>query len=188
MKIEVFILPKDGEVRLAPSPSPGAPARVDGKVPVGAQPPSIQRIPWKLMALSLLLAGILAVCGIAGYSTYQAISAMDQLSVQHNSGVTQQKSSVKSVGPKEDGSRVQHFDNSHPLRRGDVVVMRENHGANVGQVAVTANSTGVFKRGSAVEALYVLGEDRYLVRSEGGTRIVHGNEILATVASSPERQ
>lgn len=185
MKIEVFILPKGGEVRMAPSAPSVVRAPVADKMLAKERPTSASKIPWKLMALSLLLVGIFIVCGMASYSAYSAISAMDELTVRRSSQPAVQKQNAESSGrPADDKSRVLGFDNSQLLHRGDVVVVRQKKGANVGKVTVAANSAAVLKRDGNVEALYVLGEGRYLVTSEGQTRIVRGNEILATVASA----
>ena len=125
---------------------------------------------------------------MAGYSAYNAISAMDELTVRRPSPVTSRKQDANpSAHLADDKSRVQRFDNSQQLRRGDVVVVRQKNGSDVGQVTGTENSTGVVKRGSNVEALYLLGKDRYLVTSEGRTTVVHGQDILATVASRSAR-
>ena len=114
---------------------------------------------------------------------------MDELALPRTPEVVSEDKSVNTsgAGALEDKSRVQHFDNSHSLRRGDVVVVRQSGGANVGKIAVSANGTGLFKRGGAVEALYVLGEDRYLVTCEAGLQIVRGDEIFATVAAAQPR-
>ena len=187
MKIQVFILPKDGEVQSASDKAIG-PASAAGTSPGKAQRVSALKIPWKLTALSLLLVCIFIVCGMAGHSAYNAISAMDELTVRHSAPVTSGKQDANlSAHLANDKSRVQLFDKSQQLRRGDVVVVRQKNGADVGQVTGTANSTGVVKRGSNVEALYLLGKDRYLVTSEGRTTVVHGHDILATVASPSAR-
>ena len=186
MKIEVFILPRNGDVRLAPSPAvDGAAVAAENGQP---QQPSVRRVPWQVTIWIPVLACILIACGGAAFAAHKAISAMDELTLQRNSGTASQNHSASSAraGTTEEKSRVQHFDNSHSLRRGDVVVVRQNDSANVGQIALTANSTGLVKRGNVLEALYVLGEDRYLVKCEAGTQIVRGNNIFATVAAAQQ--
>lgn len=194
MKIEVFILPKNGEVRLAPS-DPCPPAR---RAPTtsaeSAKPQHTLTLgaPWKLAVLSVLLVGIFTMCGMAIHFAHKEISGMENFSPKNISQsappATATARPSDTIAVADDQSRVQHFDNSHSLRRGDVVVVRQKDGANVERVAVAANSTGVFKRGNTVEALYVLGENRYLVASERGTRIVKGHDILATVNSAKQQR
>lgn len=186
MKIEVFILPRNGEVRVAPSPAVDPAPAADEKFQ--PQQTSVRRIPWQVTIWIPVLACILIACGGAAYAAFKAISAMNELSLQRTSDMASQNPSASSAGTSttEEKSRVQHFDNSQALRRGDVVVVRDDGGANVGQVALAANSTGLLKRGNVLEALYVLGEDRYLVKSEAGTQIVRGNNIFATVAAAQQ--
>jgi hypothetical protein len=176
MKIDVFILPKNGEVRLAPATfakqPPGKGLQPQGTLVLGS--------PWKLAVLSVLLLGILTVCGLAVYSAYKAISAMEEHSPKRA------KAAAGHTGAPivaEDESRVRHFDNSRPLQRGDVVVVNQNGSSKVRQVAAAANRTVLVKHGNAVEAFYVLGEDSYLVASEHDRKVVRAHEILATVAS-----
>lgn len=180
MKIEVFILPKDGDVRTASPAPPVAPAG-------NARQMSALKIPWKLMALSLLLVGIFTMCGMAGYSAYSAIAAMDELTVRHPSAAASQKQKASaSTRAADEKSRVHLFDNSQLLRRGDVVVVRQKSGSNVGEVAVAANSAGVVRRNGHVEALYLLGENRYVVTAQGRTQVVRGTDIFATVGSGSD--
>jgi len=151
---------------------------------------SVRPTHWKLTIGVPLLVCILAACGVAAFAAHKAISDMDNLSLRHVSHVVSPERTAPSsdTGGAEEKSRVQQFDRSQSLRRGDVVVVRRNDGANVAQVAVTANSTGLLKRGSAVEAFYVLGEDRYLVKCEAGTQVVRGQDIYATVGSAAPQQ
>lgn len=76
------------------------------------------------------------------------------------------------------------FDRSRPLKAGDLVVVDGMHAPSLQKVAAAPNGTVLLRRGNSLRALYLVGEDGYVVVSQKGSTTVRSDEIRATLAAS----
>ena len=84
-------------------------------------------------------------------------------------------------------SRVLPHNGSQSIKRGDTVVVHQNGSSAVRKVAAASNESVVLKRGNAVQGLYILGKNSYVVVSENEGKVVRGDQIFATVAEPRQR-
>jgi hypothetical protein len=81
---------------------------------------------------------------------------------------------------------VRPFD-EQSLKKGDVIVLRANSFSSpkVQQIAATPNDTVVIRRGGALESLYMIGANGFVVVGDREpTRLVHAEEITGTLVGS----
>ena len=79
---------------------------------------------------------------------------------------------------------VHHFDGSQPIKRGDIIVFETPFLLQAKPVVVAARETLVVRRGLAVESLYIMGPQSYLVDSEDNRTVVRAEKIRGTLAGS----
>jgi hypothetical protein len=88
---------------------------------------------------------------------------------------------------RTESSRVLPHSGSQPIKRGDTVVVHQNGASAVRKVAAASNESVVLKRGNAVQGLYIVGKNSYVVVSENEGKVVRGDQIFATVAEPRQR-
>jgi hypothetical protein len=75
------------------------------------------------------------------------------------------------------------FDGSRPLKPGDLVVVSGLTAPTVRQIAAVPNGTVLLRSGNSLKALYLVGDNSYVVVSRQGISMVRPEEIRATLAS-----
>lgn len=87
------------------------------------------------------------------------------------------------VGPPvEQRTVASHFDGLRTLKVGDLVIMDGTTAPKVRQIAGAPNQTVLLRRGNSLHALYLVGDNGYVVVVDNESRLVHSAQIRATVA------
>src|SRR5687767_25998 len=77
--------------------------------------------------------------------------------------------------------QVRMLEETRVLKAGDYVMLGGSNAPKVRKIAAPPNQAVLLKRGGSIQALYVAGENSYVVMSDKETRVVRRDEIRGVV-------